>query len=744
MRAKGLLIPIVLSVFVLCPQAWSGSPWPNLLSNARPQTWSSSPWQNLSSDKRADVRKTIIDELNKQSGAYSTPQEEVDSWKFIEEDKTREDEMSRENIDNAVLSFTKARNMRDDLAAQVRSLSTDSEDTLQAIRTIRTTIEKIDSGLARGNQEMKTLQKSFETWLGMEKQGSDLVAVTYTVDIKDTRSAALEHLADRISVALLTAQRKEAYKQPLSKALGGVLSADFIRDATDEVFIGNREKALLVVLEKDSKGITYLQLKRFDFYPFQKPKKGQPLTKGDSPTLPAVMVNSLKDLDAFLKKSNYSLSGKDAKEVDILIRDTMKENMQTGERLNEQLRSLREKTANLQKKIADRRSDREIWAAALQKQESRHEPMRRELDKIRGGMERAEQSFKAARNALEAKMRLQATIIPVRGAAFLKGSQTPIEAAADAIADKLAEVKNDAEKQYFRNTKEASHLLRTDKMAEAIETVSRITAVKPLSFSIEGDIVRIKAAFRVQTTLKEETPSERMETSVDPIKAFELVLIKGGCFQMGDTFGDGQADEQPVRTACVDDFYIGKYEVTQGQWQSVMGSNPSFFKNCGEKCPVEQVSWNDIQEFLTKLNAKSGKKYRLPTEAEWEYAARSGGKKEKYAGTSSDDELGKYAWYSANSGGSIHPSGQKQPNGLGLYDMTGNAWEWCQDWYGEMYYRQSPRKNPAGPQSGTRRVLRGGAWLFEPAGSRASTRYGLTPEAKGDLYGFRLSISVPK
>jgi formylglycine-generating enzyme required for sulfatase activity len=257
-------------------------------------------------------------------------------------------------------------------------------------------------------------------------------------------------------------------------------------------------------------------------------------------------------------------------------------------------------------------------------------------------------------------------------------------------------------------------------------------------------MVRIKVALRVQTALREETPSERKEALADPIKAIEFVLIKGGCFQMGDPFGEGQADEKPVHAVCVDDYYIGKYEVTQGQWQSVMGNNPAFFKNCGEKCPVEQVSWNDIQEFIVKLNAKTGKKYRLPTEAEWEYAARSGGKKEKYAGTSSDVELGKYAWYSANSGGSAHPAGQKQPNGLGLYDMTGNVWEWCQDWYGEKYYSQSTRKNPSGPQSGTRRVLRGGAWVFEPAGIRAATRYGLTPASRSDLYGFRLSLSVPR
>jgi len=724
MRAKGLLILIALLVFVLSRQAWP-----------------SNQWLNLPSDTRDVVRKAIIDELNKR-GAYSTSQEDTVNWKFIEEEKNREDEVYRENVDKAQLSFTRAKNMRDDLAAQIQSLSTDSDDTLQQIKTIRTTIENIDNSLIRWNQDMKTHQKSFEAWLSTEKQGSALVAVTYTVNLKDTQNA-LDNLADRTSVSLM-AERKETYMQSFAKALDNVLSEDVIRSMTDGAFVGGSEKDLIIVLAKDTRGVTYLRLKRYDFYPFQKPKSGQLQTPGDSSALPAVAVNSLKDLDVFLKKANYSLSSKDLNEVNGLIRDTGKDNIQAEERLNEQIRSFREKNANLQKKIADCRYDRETWAVALKKQESRYEPMRQELDKIRVKLEAAERSFKEAQYALHEKMRLQETIIPIRGAAFLKSSQTPVEAAAEAIADKLAEVKNDAETQYFRYTREAVHVPTTDKKAEQTETDSRIIGAKLLSFVSEGDIVRIKVAFRVRIALREETPPERIEALTDSIKNIEFVLIKGDCFQMGDTFGDGQADEKPVHTVCVDDFYIGKYEVTQGQWQSVMGNNPSFFKNCGEKCPVEQVSWNDIQEFITKLNTKTGKKYRLLTEAEWEYAARSGGKKEKYAGTSSDVELGKYAWYTANYAGSIHPSGQKQPNSLGLYDMTGNAWEWCQDWYGEKYYSQSPRKNPTGPPSGTRRVLRGGAWLFEPAGIRAATRYGLTPESRGDLYGFRLSLSVPR
>ena len=248
----------------------------------------------------------------------------------------------------------------------------------------------------------------------------------------------------------------------------------------------------------------------------------------------------------------------------------------------------------------------------------------------------------------------------------------------------------------------------------------------------------------------------------------QMVFVKGGCYPMGDTFGDGYANEKPVHEVCVSNFYIGKYEVTQGQWKMVMGSNPSdFIKDCGNDCPVARVSWNDIQEFIRKLNSESGKNYRLPTEAEWEYAARSGGKKQKYSGTNTYKNLDDYAWYDSNSGGRIHPVGQKRPNDLGIYDMSGNAWEWCNDWYRRNYYSQSTRNNPIGPSSGSvekrdtkydresdlsiqrifpgikldpfsgpYRVMRGGAWDSEPKSVRASYR------DEGFFAGFRLSVSA--
>ena len=227
----------------------------------------------------------------------------------------------------------------------------------------------------------------------------------------------------------------------------------------------------------------------------------------------------------------------------------------------------------------------------------------------------------------------------------------------------------------------------------------------------------------------------------------EMVLVKGGCYQMGDTFGDGLADwEQPVHEVCVDDFYIGKYEVTQGQWTAVMGNNPSFFKSCGDNCPVEKISWNDALDFIKRLNEMTGKKYRLPTEAEWEYAARSRGKHENYAGTSDPARLKDYAWFEDNAGKTTHPVGRKKPNGLGIYDMSGNVWEWVKDNYDDEgvykdYYKNSPRMNPQGPESASHRIVRGGSLFNYPKGVRASVRRDSLPTRKSGGTGVRLSMT---
>jgi sulfatase modifying factor 1 len=254
---------------------------------------------------------------------------------------------------------------------------------------------------------------------------------------------------------------------------------------------------------------------------------------------------------------------------------------------------------------------------------------------------------------------------------------------------------------------------------------------------------------------EEETTRRRAEETADQERkahelrkrlAVEMVPVKGGCFQMGDIFGDGLKSEKPVHEVCVSDFAIGKYEVTQGQWQQVMGANPSHFKQCGDYCPVENVSWNDVQQFIQRLNSQTGTGFRLPTEAEWEYAARSGGKREKYSG---NDYVDAVAWHEGNSGSKTHPVGQKQPNGLGIHDMSGNVWEWVSDWWGYKkslfgdtnYYADSPRDNPKGPESGSYRVARGGCWYGDAGDVRAAYRNNISPGARYTILGFRLAAS---
>ena len=224
---------------------------------------------------------------------------------------------------------------------------------------------------------------------------------------------------------------------------------------------------------------------------------------------------------------------------------------------------------------------------------------------------------------------------------------------------------------------------------------------------------------------------------VDPVTGMEFVWVPGGCFQMGcgSWAGNCGKDEKPVHEVCVGGFLIGKYEVTQSQWQKVMRRNPSCFKN-GDDYPVEDVSWNDAQKFIRKLSALNNNKYqfRLPTEAEWEYACRSGGKPETYSGGSLIDHV---AWYSENSGGRTHRVGTKAPNGLGLHDMSGNVWEWCQDWDG--HYPSGHVTDPKGPSSGSGRVVRGGSWRYYAEICRSAYRFSYSPGGSGLSLGLRLS-----
>ena len=219
---------------------------------------------------------------------------------------------------------------------------------------------------------------------------------------------------------------------------------------------------------------------------------------------------------------------------------------------------------------------------------------------------------------------------------------------------------------------------------------------------------------------------------------FEMVEVRGGTFRMGATSEQGCDAydwEKPVHSVTLSGYYIGKTEVTQALWKAVMGSNPSYFK--GDDLPVECVSWDDCQEFIRKLNSLTGQHFRLPTEAEWEFACRGGNNSlgYKYSGS---DNIDNVAWYDGNSGDKTHPVATKSANELGIYDMSGNVWEWCCDWYGD--YTSGALTNPKGPESGSYRVLRGGSWNYGARNCRSSFRNYDYPSFRIIILGLRLAL----
>jgi formylglycine-generating enzyme required for sulfatase activity len=238
------------------------------------------------------------------------------------------------------------------------------------------------------------------------------------------------------------------------------------------------------------------------------------------------------------------------------------------------------------------------------------------------------------------------------------------------------------------------------------------------------------ATFESNNGTKQPVPNAG---DVETIGGIEFVYIPAGNFILGSPDGEGNDNEHPRHRIELNGFWIGKYEVTQTQWSNVLGRNPSYRK--GNDMPVEKVSWNDCQEFCRKFNTKYGANIRFPTEAEWEYAYRAGSTTKYYWGNSID---GDYTWHSGNSDNQTHPVGQKKPNNWGLYDMTGNVWEWCQDWFKDDYYAISPVNNPECTNNNNgNKILRGGSYFNNDDYCRSSFRNYGPPSLIRPVIGFR-------
>jgi len=284
--------------------------------------------------------------------------------------------------------------------------------------------------------------------------------------------------------------------------------------------------------------------------------------------------------------------------------------------------------------------------------------------------------------------------------------------------------------------------------------LTAVVLVTSLTMQAQDEVIRRRTTTTTttRTTQRTTTTTRRQTQPIKPPKkstatsqtftvggvTFKMIKVEGGTFTMGGTAEQGSDAyyyEKPTHRVTLSSYYIGETEVTQALWQAVMGNNPSNWK--GSNLPVEQVSWEDCQNFVRELNRMTGKNFRLPTEAEWEFAARSGNKTTgyKYSGSNA---INKVAWYTSNSGSRTHEVKTKSPNELGIYDMSGNVWEWCQDWYGD--YSSSPQTNPTGASSGSYRVFRGGSWINLAGDCRVSFRSGDAPSLQRSNLGLRLAL----
>lgn len=337
-------------------------------------------------------------------------------------------------------------------------------------------------------------------------------------------------------------------------------------------------------------------------------------------------------------------------------------------------------------------------------------------------------------------------------AARLIGKPTAVAEKKAEEARKLALEKKKAEESIAADEKKKAE---ADAIKRSVDEDKKRLAAEIESLKKEKERVVLEGEQKRLTAEKSKTTSTTSpvnqsqttnKTHIDPATAMEFVYVPGGCFQMGSPSSDLQRreNEEPVHEVCLDAFYMGKHEVTGGQYKSVMGEVPRI--KSGSNYPVDELSWNDAQSFINKLNSISKKNYRLPTEAEWEYAAR--------AGTTTPFCFGNNILTSqANFGGNFTRDGKKYksqaqtvgsypPNSFGLYDMHGNVWEWCQDWYNKDYYKSSFNKNPSGPPSGSERIARGGSGLNYPKDLRSASRFGFDPDYRSNFFGFRLVLPI--
>jgi peptidoglycan hydrolase CwlO-like protein len=459
-----------------------------------------SNWITLRSDTTALVRDLIRSEVDKRDG-FSTSQEERANLKAVEQEKDAEDGAYKKEISTANREFNRAKKKRDDLTSQFQAASIEFEEQQKNINTLKAGMENLDNQIARYNQDIKTQQDSLKKWLQTEKQGEALVAVIFTRGFKDT-AHALETAADRESSPLM-AQHMGAYIQSYSKVIDSVLSVDFIRAVEEGTAKWSNEEPLRIELDKGNRGTTYLRIKRYEMFPFQAPKTGRVKPGTASKTIRAAVISTRKNLDDLLAAAGYSADNYNLAQAEKLISETSQANAAAESGLQEQVKSFQDRINSLQNKIRAAYSEKDTQLSLVKRKEDPFRKAAQEKDLLFSQKEEADRLFEASQRSLHDKRRVRETIIIKTALATARGSQTPADVSAEAIIDKLAEVKNDAKLQHSTSTTEVTDFKVTAESSAQAITEARITAARLISFINEGDSVRVKMAFRIRTVLEE-------------------------------------------------------------------------------------------------------------------------------------------------------------------------------------------------------------------------------------------------
>ena len=493
------LIVVFLAIF-----AWVALGAQKITPPAQQPHQESLRWVSLSADSRDTVREIIRSEVDSRE-SFSTRQEEKTNLKLVEDEKEREDSDYKNAIISANREFIRAKKRRDDVTSQFQMASTDLDESAKGIKTIRTTIENLDGQISRYEQDTKAQQESLKRWLQTEKQGEILVAVIYTRGFRDS-AHTLEGSAD-VASAPLIATHMGTYIQSFTKVINHVTAVDFIRATEEGTAKWNNEEPIRIELDKTVQGTTYLRLKRYELYPFQENKSGK-VKPGTGAGYKAAIIQSRKELEAFLAANKFSPGNYELDNANKIIANTIQNNDAAEEGLNEQVKTFQDRILNLQGKISTAKAERETQKNLLKRREESYYKFSLDVAAIREKKDLSERSFQQAQTVLHEKKRVHESIIIKSALAATKGSQTPAEASAEVILDKLVEVKNDAKTQHSSSATEVTNFQVTSEAASQSITEARITAIRLISFVNEGESVRVKMAFRVRTILEEQPPAE--------------------------------------------------------------------------------------------------------------------------------------------------------------------------------------------------------------------------------------------